>query len=80
MGLQSIIRTNRATRLMLLAGALLMAALVTIPASNVALAQTPPAPASPWSTRARTSSSARETGASSHGPSSTVIWTSSTTA
>ena len=42
MGLQSIIRTNRATRLMLLAGALLMAALVTIPASNVALAQTPP--------------------------------------
>ena len=31
MGLQSIIRTNRATRLMLLAGALLMAALVPSP-------------------------------------------------
>ena len=43
MGLQSIIRTNRATRLMLLAGALLMAALAAIPASNLAFAQAPPA-------------------------------------
>ena len=42
MALQSIIKSGGTKRLILLAGALLMAALVTIPASNVALAQTPP--------------------------------------
>ena len=43
MGLQSIIRTDRgAKRLILLAGALLLAALAAIPASNLAFAQAPP--------------------------------------
>ena len=42
MGLQSIIKSGGAKRLILLAGALLLAALTAIPASNVALAQTPP--------------------------------------
>ena len=80
MGLQSTIKSGKAKRFILLAGALLLAALTAIPASNLAFAQARPAPTSPWSTRARNSSSARETGASSHGPSSTASWTSSTTA
>ena len=42
MALQSIIKSGGTKRLILLAGALLMAALAAIPASNVALAQTPP--------------------------------------
>ena len=42
MGLQSIIKSGGTKRLILLAGALLLAALAAIPASNVALAQTPP--------------------------------------
>ncbi len=42
MGLQSIIKSGGAKRLILLAGALLMAALAAIPASNVAFAQAPP--------------------------------------
>lgn len=42
MALQSIIKSGGTKRLILLAGALLLAALAAIPASNVALAQTPP--------------------------------------
>ena len=41
MGLQSIIKSGETKRLILLAGALLLAALTAIPASNVALAQGP---------------------------------------
>ena len=42
MALQSIIKSGGTKRLILLAGALLLAALAAIPASNLALAQTPP--------------------------------------
>ena len=42
MGLQSTIKSGKAKRFILLAGALLLAALTAIPASNLAFAQAPP--------------------------------------